>query len=208
MLSKLRRHLSYANVAATLALVFSMSGAALAANHYLINSTKQINPKVLRKLKGNSGSKGATGATGTAGAAGAAGAAGKEGPVGPSHTYSNESSGVAKVTVPAGTYSIHGFGALFVADAPHPGLGYCELVIAGKPTVIQYATVPNEGSSEEERNTHVIETFGEVEIPNQAAATLKSGGSIEEVCGQVHTSLETIHVENTSVEAIQVGGLN
>ena len=58
----MRRHLNYANVIATLALVFAMSGGALAANHYLINSTKQINPKVLKKLKGNS--QGKTGATG------------------------------------------------------------------------------------------------------------------------------------------------
>jgi hypothetical protein len=76
-------------VAATLALVFSMSGGALAANHYLISSTKQINPKVLKKLKGNAGPKGATGAAGVTGAAGptgatgATGAAGAAGPTGP-----------------------------------------------------------------------------------------------------------------------------
>ncbi len=72
----MRRHLSYANVAATLALVFAMSGGAMAAKHYLINSTNQINPKVIKKLKGNTGAKGA------AGAAGAPGATGKEGPQG------------------------------------------------------------------------------------------------------------------------------
>jgi hypothetical protein len=74
-----RKRLSYANVAATLALVFSMSGGALAASHYLINSTKQINPRVLRKLRGNSGPRGATGAPGAAGAAGASGAPGTPG---------------------------------------------------------------------------------------------------------------------------------
>jgi hypothetical protein len=46
----LRRHLSYANVTATLALVFAMSGGALAAKHYLLTSTKQISPKVLKQL--------------------------------------------------------------------------------------------------------------------------------------------------------------
>jgi hypothetical protein len=75
----MRRRISYANVAATLALVFSMSGGALAASHYLINSTKQINPKVLKKLKGATGPAGAAGLTG---ANGVAGAAGKEGPGG------------------------------------------------------------------------------------------------------------------------------
>jgi hypothetical protein len=46
----MRRRLTYANVAATLALVFSMSGGALAASHYLIKSTKQISPKVLKSF--------------------------------------------------------------------------------------------------------------------------------------------------------------
>jgi hypothetical protein len=78
----MRRRFSYANVAATLALVLSMSGGALAAKHYLINSTKQINPKVLKALKGKPGAKGAAGlpgAAGTPGAPGKEGAAGKEG---------------------------------------------------------------------------------------------------------------------------------
>jgi hypothetical protein len=75
----MRRHLSYANVAATLALVFAMSGGALAASHYLINSTKQINPKVLKKLKGNNGAPGQTGATGKEGPQGKEGTAGREG---------------------------------------------------------------------------------------------------------------------------------
>ena len=71
------RHLSYANVVATIALVFAMSGGALAASHYLIDSTKQINPTVLKQLK-------AKGATGTAGAPGVAGPQGAQGPTGPS----------------------------------------------------------------------------------------------------------------------------
>jgi hypothetical protein len=46
----MRRHLTYANVTATLALVFAMSGGAIAAKHYLVSSTKQIDPKVLNSL--------------------------------------------------------------------------------------------------------------------------------------------------------------
>jgi hypothetical protein len=78
----MRRHLTYANVAATLALVFAMSGGALAAKHYLVESTTQISPKVLKKLRGHRGKTGAagkTGATGLTGPAGAAGPAGKDG---------------------------------------------------------------------------------------------------------------------------------
>ncbi len=79
MFSKFGRRLTYANVAATLALVFSMSGGALAATHYLINNKKQISPKVLKELKGNAGAKGAPGAPGAPGAAGAPGAPGAAG---------------------------------------------------------------------------------------------------------------------------------
>ena len=75
----MRRRLNYANVTATLALFFAMSGGALAAKHYLINSTKQINPKVLRALKGNAGSAGKEGAPGAPGKEGAPGAPGAPG---------------------------------------------------------------------------------------------------------------------------------
>jgi hypothetical protein len=94
--ASMRRHLNYANVVATFALVFAMSGGALAAKHYLINSTKQIKPSVLKSLKGNAGKTGKTGATGPIGAPGAAGKeglAGKEGPAGPFPT-GNAPSGV------------------------------------------------------------------------------------------------------------------
>jgi hypothetical protein len=83
----MRRRITYANVAATLALVFSMSGGALAASHYLVNSTKQISPKVLRKLRGSTGKTGAAGkegAPGKEGPAGKEGATGKEGSAGQS----------------------------------------------------------------------------------------------------------------------------
>ncbi len=78
----MRRRISYANVTATLPLVFAMSGGAIAADHYLIRSTKQINPKVLKQLTGKTGktgAPGANGATGPAGAVGAQGPSGKEG---------------------------------------------------------------------------------------------------------------------------------
>jgi len=78
-LRSLSRRLNYANVAATLALFFAMTGGALAAKHYLINSTRQINPKVLKKLKGRTGRAGSTGKEGPAGKEGPFGPVGKEG---------------------------------------------------------------------------------------------------------------------------------
>jgi hypothetical protein len=70
--------MSYANVVATLALLFAMSSGAVAASHYLISSSKQISPKVLKELK-RTGPQGATGPTGSPGAAGTPGAAGAPG---------------------------------------------------------------------------------------------------------------------------------
>ena len=79
MFSKIRKRLTYANVAMTLALVFAMSGGAYAASKYIITSTKQIKPSVLKSLKG---AKGATGAAGAAGAQGAQGLKGETGAAG------------------------------------------------------------------------------------------------------------------------------
>jgi hypothetical protein len=88
----MKRHVTYSNVAATLALIFSMAGGALAASHYLITSTKQIKPSVLAQLRGHvvgqrgsegpRGRDGAVGPRGEVGAAGPGGPAGRNGPTG------------------------------------------------------------------------------------------------------------------------------
>jgi len=82
MFSMRRRRISFANAIAILALVFAMSGGAWAAGKYLITSTKQISPSVLKKLKGAAGPIGATGPQGAPGAAGAKGTQGEPGPQG------------------------------------------------------------------------------------------------------------------------------
>jgi hypothetical protein len=66
-------------VIAGLALVFAMSGGAYAAKKYLITSTKQISPSVLKALQGKAGKAGAAGAAGAQGAQGPAGPAGPGG---------------------------------------------------------------------------------------------------------------------------------
>jgi hypothetical protein len=86
MLTKVRKRLTYANVAMTLAFVLAMSGGAYAAGKYIITSTKQISPKVLKSLTGKAGAKGATGPQGPAGPAGPqglSGTAGVKGDTGP-----------------------------------------------------------------------------------------------------------------------------
>jgi hypothetical protein len=82
MLSFARRRFTFANVAMTLALVFAMTGGAFAAGKFLITSTKQISPKVLKSLQGKAGKTGAAGAQGPAGPVGPSGPAGPQGAVG------------------------------------------------------------------------------------------------------------------------------
>ncbi|HET7296031.1 MAG TPA: hypothetical protein VFI66_02755 [Gemmatimonadales bacterium] len=67
------------NAIALTALVFAFTGTGLAASHYIITSTKQIKPSVLRKLHGARGAKGPAGAQGKEGAAGKQGATGAQG---------------------------------------------------------------------------------------------------------------------------------
>jgi hypothetical protein len=86
MFSRIRRRLTYANVAVTFALVFAMSGGAYAASRYVITSTKQISPKVLKALAGKAGAGGAQGPAGAAGPQGAQGPAGAAGPQGSAGT--------------------------------------------------------------------------------------------------------------------------
>lgn len=76
----------YAEITATVALVLAMSGGALAASHYLISSTSQIKPSVLRQLKGAKGTRGPKGLAGAPGSTGTAGQPGAAGPSGPSGT--------------------------------------------------------------------------------------------------------------------------
>jgi hypothetical protein len=87
MFSILRNRLGIPGLIAVIALVFAMGGgAAFAAKKYVITSTKQIKPSVLKQLRGKAGPQGAAGvngangkdgANGTNGANGTAGASGK-----------------------------------------------------------------------------------------------------------------------------------
>lgn len=68
------------NVVAWLALFAALGGTSLAASHYIITSTKQIKPGVLKQLRGK---RGAAGAKGVTGPQGSPGKEGQQGPAGP-----------------------------------------------------------------------------------------------------------------------------
>ena len=82
MFQTIRRHFNATGVVAVLALVLAMSGGAYAASRYVITSTKQISPKVLKSLQGKAGAVGAQGPAGAVGAQGPAGSSGAQGPAG------------------------------------------------------------------------------------------------------------------------------
>jgi hypothetical protein len=95
------------NIVAWVALFVAMGGTSIATTHYLINSTKQINPKVLHKL---------TGKTGRAGPQGPAGGQGPAGPQGPAGAQGSKGeTGAAAPTVLASKQSESG---AYAAGAP------------------------------------------------------------------------------------------
>lgn len=127
----IRKRLTYANVVATLALVFAMSGGALAASKYLITSTKQISPKVIKSLKGKAGQAGKQGPAGPTGPAGKDGQKGEKGErgergeAGPSKSYQDLDSShtipepggglgtaIDSLTLPTGTYLVTATGTI------------------------------------------------------------------------------------------------
>ena len=82
MFHAIRTRINATTMVAVLALVFAMTGGAYAAKKYLVTSTKQISPSVLKALQGKTGAVGAPGASGAQGAQGPAGTAGPAGSAG------------------------------------------------------------------------------------------------------------------------------
>lgn len=70
------------NVSIAVVIVFATAGGAYAGQHYIITSTKQIKPSVLKQLEGKRGQAGANGVNGKDGAAGVNGTNGKDGVAG------------------------------------------------------------------------------------------------------------------------------
>jgi Collagen triple helix repeat (20 copies) len=91
------------NLVAWLALFVALGGTSIAASHYLITSTKQIKPNVLKELHGTRGPTGPAAPAGPRGSAGAAGSPGAAGPAG-----ANGSNGARGETGPQGSPGTNG----------------------------------------------------------------------------------------------------
>jgi hypothetical protein len=216
----MRGRLSYANVVATFALVFAMSGGALAANHYLINSTKQISPKVLKKLKGAAGKAGQPGTAGAAGAAGKEGLQGKEGQSGkegkqgaegargPSDLFTATAEGSFDVTstaktlslvLPAGSYAITAKTQEQNLDAAHFAALRCSIESSAKKTILDEMFTDSPPSSGE---------YGIGDAANALQATLTTPGETISYGCRGSNGATSMHVNNMVLSAIAVGAIH
>jgi hypothetical protein len=107
----IRNRLGVPGILAVIALVFSMAGGAYAAKKYIITSTSQIKPSVLKKLRGPAGPPGATGATGATGQGGSAGQNGADGKTG---TNGTNGKSVVTGSEASGTANCEGRGGAWV----------------------------------------------------------------------------------------------
>ena len=99
---------SPAMAVALLALFIATGGSAVAASHYPISSTRQISPRVLRTLKGDSGPRGAQGPPGATGVAGPTGPTGPAGPPGANGQSVSPQTPLASGQSESGTFSAGG----------------------------------------------------------------------------------------------------
>lgn len=95
------------NAVAWLALFVALTGTSIAATHYVITSTKQIKPSVLKALHGARGREGAAGKTGLRGETGEKGergpqgGEGKQGPKGETGTSGENGTAIAYAHIAA-----------------------------------------------------------------------------------------------------------
>jgi hypothetical protein len=122
-----------ATVIAVVALVVALGGSALAARHYVITSTKQVAPKVLKKLKGKRGRTGKAGPAGINGTAGQPGATGDRGPAGPGASWALVKSDGSAILAQSGGITIDGYANPGVYDIrfPDPAEGHGIFVTLG-----------------------------------------------------------------------------
>jgi hypothetical protein len=198
----MRRRFSYANVVATLALVFAMSGGALAANHYLIKSTKQISPKVLKKLKvkgktGKAGKTGTPGATGAAGSIGSNGTAGAQGAIGvpgrPGFRGAEGEKGPPGATGPQGPAAVESLAESFVQIGPLSPSILLDATEPGKMVLSTHFDSGGEGKDLSlgayalvlvQATVQVHVEAGQAEVTCQLADKGLGEGQVEELYGQ------------------------
>ena len=173
-----------------------MTGGALAAKHYLISSTKQISPKVLKKLHGATGKTGPQGREGPQGKEGAAGKEGSRGPSAGFQAFRDEQVIIGKsltrmgqLAVPAGSYLVTA--KLDVTD--------------GSATASDVRCLLTNNKTEDADSTRAtVGAFGgaggDETLTLQATATLPAAATWEVSCG----ANPEVGGEELKIQAIQV----
>jgi hypothetical protein len=124
-------------VFAILALFVALSGTAFAAKKYLLTSTKQISPKVLKQLRGRRGPAGPAGQAGSPGPPGPPGPPGTTGPAGPTSVMAPSGS------TQMGTVMAYGQATTAGAYVARTSVSF-PMRLASSPTVVE---VPEGGTA-------------------------------------------------------------
>jgi len=134
----MRKHISYASVTATVALVFAMTGTGIAASRYFITSTSQIKPSVVRQLEASHIVAATKTVVGTPGSQGPAGANGAQGPPGSNATLGEPIEVKVEDTGEIGAYAeaLCPVGDVFLFGKGH---------VKGTPALEQEAKVDTKG---------------------------------------------------------------
>lgn len=171
------------NIVAWLALFVALSGTSMAASHYIITSTKQIKPSVLRQLRGAKGARGVKGATGAMGAAGAKGANGSQGPAGPTGATGSSGTNGKSITGKEGPDGPEGEkgetgekGLTGEQGPPGSALAYARIksdgeIVQAASKNFEHATVeiPEESPGKEEIGVYCISGLSGIEKHNVVA---------------------------------------
>jgi len=158
------KRISPSMIVALIALFFALTGGAVAAQKYVLTSTKQIKPGVLDDLRGKAGPKGDRGPTGPQGAAGpvgpmgpagpqgaaggpgAAGAQGAQGVPGPGmtvHTYSLPDKTISPSAIPASEWDNNNLGSPWTPSSWQrvgSAGGYTYSIACGNSTPYAYSS--------------------------------------------------------------------
>ena len=205
-----RRRPSPSLIVAIVALVAALGGTAVAAR-YLITSARQVKPGVITerllskavRIKlarvGNTGNTGPVGPVGPKGAKGDKGDQGEPGAPGPSAGFSASgtpadlatgANTVATLTLPAGTYLVH---------------GNADLVNNALATATVACTLQSPDASVLDPVAATLRAGDEGTVPVDGSGTL-AAGAVKIVCTE--GSGEDLHLNSARLTAVRVGALN